>query len=188
MLADQATVLPGSIVCSCSEVSDATQFNKRGLVKDGEYIYSTISGRFNLRDFFITSATGSKIPKIGDVVICQVLRISSKVAKVSILSSEKECFYPATFKGTIRSQDVRATERDRVLIHESFRPADILIAEVLGNGDSATGFLLSTAKNELGVLVARSIQSDSIMIPISWDSMQCPVSKSVERRKCAKLQ
>ena len=65
--------------------------------------------------------------------------------------------------------DVRATEKDRVKIYSSFRPGDIIRAEVVQSslleaGDSdrkislgdQQSYYLSTAKNELGVLFARS--------------------------------
>ncbi|KAL0927673.1 hypothetical protein M5K25_001871 [Dendrobium thyrsiflorum] len=53
-------------------------------------------------------------------------------------------------------QDVRATEIDKVDMYQSFRPGDIVKAEVLSLGD-ARAYYLSTAKNELGVVSAQSI-------------------------------
>ena len=54
-----------------------------------------------------------------------------------------------------RLQDVRATEIDKVVIYDCFRPGDIVRAEVLSLGD-ARSYYLTTAKNELGVVYARS--------------------------------
>lgn len=54
------------------------------------------------------------------------------------------------------SQDVRATEKDKVKIYNSFRPGDIVRAEVISLGD-ARHYMLSTAKNELGVIFATSV-------------------------------
>jgi exosome complex component CSL4 len=45
---------------------------------------------------------------------------------------------------------------------------------------------LSSAKNELGVIFAKSV-AGATMIPISWDSMMCPKTKMKEFRKVAKL-
>lgn len=59
------------------------------------------------------------------------------------------------FKGIIRVQDIRATEKDKVKINESFRPGDIVRAEVINVGDGAN-YYLSTAKNELGVVLCRA--------------------------------
>ncbi|KAJ6434159.1 hypothetical protein OIU84_017803 [Salix udensis] len=59
------------------------------------------------------------------------------------------------FTGIIRQQDVRSTEIDKVDMHLSFRPGDIIRALVLSLGD-ARAYYLSTAKNELGVVSAES--------------------------------
>jgi exosome complex component CSL4 len=37
------------------------------------------------------------------------------------------------WQGVIRVQDVRATEKDKVKIHESFKPGDIVRAQVVRN-------------------------------------------------------
>jgi exosome complex RNA-binding protein Csl4 len=39
----------------------------------------------------------------------------------------------AEWQGLIRVQDVRATEKDRVRIYESFRPGDVVRAEVVSS-------------------------------------------------------
>jgi exosome complex component CSL4 len=46
---------------------------------------------------------------------------------------------------------------------------------------------LSTAKNELGVVFAKSL-AGATMIPISWDTMQCPKTKMKEFRKVGRVQ
>lgn len=55
-----------------------------------------------------------------------------------------------------RTQDVRTVEKDKVKIYNSFRPGDIVRAEVISLGD-ARSYYLSTAKNELGVIFATSV-------------------------------
>jgi len=52
-------------------------------------------------------------------------------------------------------------------------------------GDKSS-YYLSTAKNEYGVIFATSV-AGATMVPISWDSMQCPKTKMVEQRKVAKI-
>lgn len=88
------------------------------------------------------------------------------------------------FGGIIRSQDVRATERDKVKILSSFKPGDIVRASVLSLGDG-TNYYLSTAANELGVIFARSSTGEH-MYPIDWQHMKCSTTGEVEERKCAK--
>jgi len=89
------------------------------------------------------------------------------------------------FPGVIRQADVRLTNVDQVELYKCFRPGDIVRAEVVSLGDK-NSYYLSTAKNEYGVIFASSM-AGSVMIPISWDSMQCPTTKSIEYRKVAKV-
>eukprot|EP00877_Chromochloris_zofingiensis_P001488 jgi/Chrzof1/1133/Cz01g41130.t1 len=70
-------------------------------------------------------------------------------------------------------------------MYDCFHPGDIVRAEVLSLGD-ARSYYLSTAKNELGVVYAKS-PAGVPMVPISWQQMQCPQTKAVEKRKVAKL-
>jgi exosome complex component CSL4 len=55
----------------------------------------------------------------------------------------------------------------------------------LSLGDSRS-YYLTTAKNELGVVYAKSATSGAPMVPISWEEMQDPESQVVEKRKIAK--
>ena len=57
-----------------------------------------------------------------------------------------------------RQQDVRATEVDKVELIACFRPGDLVRAAVLSLGDSRS-YLLTTARNELGVVAAKSATS-----------------------------
>lgn len=50
-------------------------------------------------------------------------------------------------------------------------------------------YQLSTAENELGVVIAHAAESGSQvpMIPVSWTEMQCPHTLIKETRKVAKI-
>ncbi|RIA91202.1 hypothetical protein C1645_724344 [Glomus cerebriforme] len=125
----------------------------------------------------------SAIPEVYSIITGKVIRITPKEAVVSIMVvGNSPC--KEDFQGIIRQQDIRATERDKVKIYNSFRPGDIIRAEVISLGD-ARSYYLSTAKNELGVIYAQSIEG-AAMIPISWQEMQCTKTKTTEFRKCAK--
>ncbi len=54
-----------------------------------------------------------------------------------------------------RKEDVRAFDIDSVEIYKCFRPGDVLRAAVISLGDSKS-YYLSTARNELGVILANS--------------------------------
>ncbi|KAL2162629.1 hypothetical protein VTH06DRAFT_6465 [Thermothelomyces fergusii] len=125
------------------------------------------------------------LPEVGNVVLCRVLRITPRQAVVAILVCG-DTVLDAEWQGLIRVQDVRATEKDRVKIYESFRPGDIVRAEVISLGDQ-TNYYLSTARNELGVVLAVS-EAGNTMQPVSWKEFRDPETGAIELRKVAQPQ
>uniref|UniRef100_I3M874 Exosome component 1 n=4 Tax=Marmotini TaxID=337730 RepID=I3M874_ICTTR len=83
--------------------------------------------------------------------------------------------------------DVGTIVTCKVEIYKSFRPGDIVLAKVISLGDAQSNYLLTTAENELGVVVAHS-ESGVQMVPISWCEMQCPKTHTKEFRKVARVQ
>jgi exosome complex component CSL4 len=128
-------------------------------------------------------ATAGVVPRIGDEVTARVVRITPRLAAVEILCVGSTAALTEPFAGVVRAQDVRAAETAKVEMHRAFRPGDVLRAEVLSTGD-ARSFFLTTAKNHLGVVFARS-QAGCSMLPIGWNQMQCPRTRAVEPRKVA---
>ena len=57
-------------------------------------------------------------------------------------------------------------------------------AEQISLGD-LSNYYLSTAKNEFGVLMAKS-EAGNTMVPISWKEFRDPVTGGKEARKVAK--
>lgn len=70
------------------------------------------------------------LPQVGNTVLCRVTRITPRQAVVAILVCG-DTVLGAEWQGVIRVQDVRATEKDRVKVYESFRPGDIVRASVV---------------------------------------------------------
>ncbi|RYP46813.1 hypothetical protein DL768_007018 [Monosporascus sp. mg162] len=123
------------------------------------------------------------LPEVGNVVLCRVTRISPRQATVAILVVG-DTVLEGEWQGIIRVQDVRATEKDRVKVYESFRPGDIVRAQVISLGDQAN-YYLSTASNELGVIMATS-EAGNAMYPVSWKEYKDPETGLGEPRKVAK--
>ncbi|KAJ1834293.1 hypothetical protein LPJ63_002081 [Coemansia sp. RSA 2711] len=124
------------------------------------------------------------IPAIGSEVLCKVVRMNPRAASVAIMMvGSVPC--QEDFLGTVRVQDIRATEKDSVQMINSFRPGDIVRAEVISLGDQRS-YYLATTKNEHGVVFAQSTAGNT-MIPISWEEMQDPKTRDIEKRKCAKV-
>ena len=88
------------------------------------------------------------------------------------------------FQALIRKEDVRAVEKDRVVMDEMFRVGDIVRGSVLSLGDQSF-YYLTTARNDLGVVMARS-EAGNMMFPVSWKEMRDPVTGAGEQRKVAR--
>lgn len=61
---------------------------------------------------------------------------------------------------------MRATEKDKVRIYTSFRPGDVVRAQVISLGDQSN-YYLTTASNSLGVVMATS--GEFAVIQAEWD-------------------
>ncbi|PYH40202.1 exosome non-catalytic core subunit CSL4 [Aspergillus saccharolyticus JOP 1030-1] len=88
------------------------------------------------------------------------------------------------FQALIRKEDVRAVEKDRVVMDEMFRVGDIVRGTVISLGDQSF-YYLTTARNDLGVVMARS-EAGNMMFPVSWKEMRDPVTGAAELRKVAR--
>ncbi|GLJ23890.1 hypothetical protein SUGI_0453980 [Cryptomeria japonica] len=124
------------------------------------------------------------VPEPGAIITARITKVMVRMASADVICVGTRAV-KEKFTGIVRHQDVRATEIDKVDLHTSFRPGDIVRAEVLSLGD-ARAYYLSTAKNELGVVSAESI-SGTTMVPLSLTEMQCPLTGQIERRKVAKV-
>ncbi|KAK4760337.1 hypothetical protein SAY87_005230 [Trapa incisa] len=188
---EEGLVTPGDVLGKAAEVRAG-----KGAYEHSGLIYASITGRSltvspsaespdqrPTLEVMGLKAHGA-VPEPGSIVIARVTKVMSRMASVDIMCvgfksvSEK-------FTGTIRQQDVRATEIDKVDMHLSFRPGDTVRAIVLSLGD-ARAYYLSTAKNELGVISAMSSAGETL-VPISWTEMQCPLTGQIEQRKVAKV-
>ncbi|KAK6351138.1 exosome 3'-_5 exonuclease subunit ski4 (Csl4) [Orbilia javanica] len=123
------------------------------------------------------------LPEVSSTVLCRITRINARQATASIFVVNNH-ICGDEFQGVIRVQDVRLTEVDKVKIFNSFRPGDIVRARVISLGDQSN-YYLSTASNELGVIMADSEMGDP-MYPINWKEMKSTRTGVVEERKVAK--
>ncbi|KAF2762823.1 hypothetical protein EJ05DRAFT_16642 [Pseudovirgaria hyperparasitica] len=123
------------------------------------------------------------LPEVESIVLARVTRLSTRQAQVEILViGDKVC--REAFQGIVRREDVRATEKDRVVIADSFRVGDVVKGIVISLGDQSS-YYISTASNELGVIMATS-EAGHQMYPISWREFKDPTTGAVETRKVAK--
>jgi exosome complex component CSL4 len=134
----------------------------------------------------LRGAGGAALPQPGATVLARVARVTPRLASVDILCVDG-CAAERPFSGVIRQQDVRATDVDRVVLHDCFRAGDVVRAAVMSLGDSRS-YYLSTARNDLGVVSALAAATGEPMVAISWQEMRCPKTSAVEKRKVAQEQ
>lgn len=142
------------------------------------------------------------LPAVDSVALARVTRVQHRQATLSILvvdpslsasPSSYSTLDSTTIQNTdllfpalIRREDVRAVEKDRVIMNDMFRVGDIVRAVVISLGDVQGGYYLSTAGNELGVVFARS-ERGWVMVPSSWrDMREVGEDGGREARKVAK--
>eukprot|EP01098_Paradermamoeba_levis_P005986 TRINITY_DN2500_c0_g1_i1.p1 TRINITY_DN2500_c0_g1~~TRINITY_DN2500_c0_g1_i1.p1 ORF type:complete len:164 (-),score=40.27 TRINITY_DN2500_c0_g1_i1:379-870(-) len=125
---------PGTYVRKGVHIHSSVVGFKRVIYTDGERPTLTV----------LREKEASIIPSISNIVVAKVTKVNPRFASLKILcvglKPVKE-----NFQGIIRVQDVRATEIDKVEIYKSFRPGDIVRAEVISLGDKRS-YYLSTAK------------------------------------------
>lgn len=129
------------------------------------------------------------VPVAGDVVTAKVTVVNQRFAKCLIMCV-RDVTLTHFYRGLIRREDVRATDKDRIEMYKCFRPGDIILARVMPQVE-LNCYQLTTAENELGVVVAMakevSNSCGTSMVPVSWSEMQCPKSLIKEPRKVAKI-
>lgn len=127
------------------------------------------------------------IPTTGDIVTARVLVTTPKFVKCAIFCV-RNVLLENSYRGLLRKEDVRETEKDRVDIYKSFKPGDVILARVINQMEQS--FLLTTAENELGVVIAYAsdVRKTRVpMVPVGWSEMQCPLTTIKESRKVAKV-
>ncbi|KAE8154965.1 exosome component EXOSC1/CSL4-domain-containing protein [Aspergillus avenaceus] len=148
------------------------------------------------------------LPTVDSVVLARVTRVQKRQATVSILvvldgrakasdNDNVEAILTSAanpenhsssdelrFQALIRKEDVRAVEKDRVVMDEMFRVGDIVRGSVISLGDQSF-YYLTTARNDLGVVMARS-EAGNMMFPVSWKEMRDSVTGQAELRKVAR--
>ena len=115
---------------------------------------------------------GTILPSVSSTVLALITRLGPRFATCEILVIDDVVCREA-FQGQIRREDIRATEKDKIRIDESFSLGD------------QSNYYVSTAENAFGVVMARS-EEGRLMYPVSWKEFRDPVTGRGEPRKAAK--
>ena len=135
-----SVALPGQVL-----VSDKDHVQGPGTHWHQGNICASVAGLVTKQDGVVSVSRGSQLaPSIGTknvlptvhaTVLARVTRINPRQANVAILvigEGQDACVCPDELQGLIRVQDIRATEKDKVKVGDSFRPGDIVRALVVG--------------------------------------------------------
>jgi exosome complex component CSL4 len=126
---------------------------------------------------------GTVLPEVNSVVLALITRLGPRFATCEILVIDN-IVCRESFQGQIRREDIRATEKDKIKMEESFRVGDLVRGTVISLGDQSN-YYVSTSENEFGVVMARS-EEGRLMYPVSWKEFRDPVTGRGEARKAAK--
>ncbi|KAF2766939.1 hypothetical protein EJ03DRAFT_164366 [Teratosphaeria nubilosa] len=186
--------LPGQILgpTSANNVGPGTHINGPSLVSSlaGVLTSTPSTSKANkLPTATVSRPLGDQlIPDVGTIVLGKITRTNARQAHLSILAlgerGETVCNDP--FPAIIRLQDIRATEVDKVKMAECLRVGDVVRAVVVSLGDERSYFC-STARNELGVVLAWSEVTGNAMVPVSWKEFLDQEMGVREARKAAKV-
>ncbi|CAH2096898.1 unnamed protein product [Euphydryas editha] len=176
--------------------SDKEHISGPGTYELKGYIYASLAGILKMEQdestkatkvSVISSRTPSVLPMTGDIVTAKVTVVNSRQVQCVIL-----CVGPSVlvrpYKGILKKEDIKFTDKDRIDPYKCFRPGDVILARVLPMTE-IHWYHLSTAENELGVVIATAEGSPQgvSMLPISWSEMQCPKTLIKEPRKVARV-
>ena len=126
---------------------------------------------------------GTILPEVDSTVLALITRLGPRFATCEILVINN-IVCRESFQGQIRREDIRATEKDKIKMEESFRVGDLVRGTVISLGDQSN-YYVSTSENEFGVVMARS-EEGRLMYPVSWKEFRDPVTGRGEARKAAK--
>lgn len=141
-------------------------------------------------------ALQAPLPAVNSIIFARIIRVQARQLIVSILpiapgspSSSLLAYTSMTnddlqYQAILRREDVRAFEKDKIVMNDMFRVGDIIRASIISLGDERS-YYISTAGNEYGVVVAHS-DAGNPMVPASWKDMRDVVTSKAEPRKVAK--
>lgn len=133
------------------------------------------------------------LPTTGQTVICRVTEIQPRQVIVEILFKEGSNEVLSGCRGVIRSRDIRALDTDALITYDSFRPTDLIKANIISLGD-VRSYYLSTAKTHLGVIYCENVEGVGMVLIPPKDEfkttalvqyMKCPITGVIQPRKAA---
>jgi len=152
-------------------------------VKEG-IIYSKVIGRAlldltNKRVSVHPLVHGARVPKVGSIVLGQVLNVQTENASVRIFKIDNEQL-SGSFTGVLHISDVQLSYVESMF--DVCKPGDIIRAKVISDKNQV--YHLSTKDKNLGVVYAFCSRC-GYALESKRQTMCCPRCEKVEKRKSA---
>lgn len=155
---DGDVVVPGEIIATgYLDEDDTITHSGLGTYATATTIHASIVGTLKVTEsgqvtvYRNDKTIGSaQVLRLGDHVLCKVVKISNQQVSVNILCIG-DTVLQESFLGTIRIEDVRSRDVDKLVLESIFAPGMLVKAVVLSYGDTRSYFL-STASSGLGVI------------------------------------
>lgn len=121
-------------------------------------------------------------PEVGDEVYCRITKIFKQFTNCEIIATKTNKIYP--INASINSENVKPDFKDFDMF-DCFTPGDIVLGKIIST-DSTNSVFISTTDINHGVVLAKSLLSSNLMMPVTLDKMLCLDSMVYESRKVAK--
>lgn len=172
-------VVPGDRLGVIEEFSPGS-----GTYVESGTIHSKITGctlldRLNKKISVYPLVHGVNVPRIGSVVIGQILDVKSKTATLRISKLGKRSL-SGSFTGLLYIADARPSYVETMF--DVCKPGDVMRAKVIS--DANRTFYLTTEERDLGVIYAFCSRCGHMLLR-KKGSMECPRCGHFEKRKIA---
>ena len=164
------------------------EIGERGVFQKEDKLYSSLSGKLIIaeKDYkkilsIESSSNNNYMPHEGDEVYAKITNIQGSFAYCEIFATKEKLISP--LQGIIKHEHIKDDYKD-FYIYDCFLPGDIILGKIISI-DQSNYIYISTRDKYHGVVFAKSKISNEIMMPISFEKMQCLYTNCFEQRKVA---
>lgn len=161
---------------------------ENGIFQKEDRLYASLTGKVKI-DHKTVPPTLSIINKLNetqikpnDEVYARILKVQKTQATCEIFANKNEIV--RTVQGLIKHENIKKDFKD-FDIFSCLVPGDIVFAKVI-SVDQSNYIYLSIAEAKFGVVFAKSQLSGELMMPVSFEQMECLETHTRESRKVAK--
>ena len=164
------------------------EIGERGIFQKEDKLYSSLSGKLKISQkdnknilSVESNSNNNYIPHEDDEIYAKITNIQGSFAYCELFAAKGKLIAP--LQGIIKHEHIK-DEYKEFDIYDCFLPGDIILGKIISI-DQSNYIYVSTRDKLHGVVFAKSNISNEIMMPISFDKMQCLYTNNVELRKVA---